>query len=114
MLTGAVNIAVFAAFWPCVGGVLLSDAEFKPSGGDRQLDISRYGWQKRQDRGKKWQRGGNGWQWMARPAAKTARMGGDVAASSLPRRRLHAGEAGLFRADMRLLRCWRRRVAPWL
>ncbi len=30
MLTGMVNIAVFAAFWPRVEGVLLPNAEFKP------------------------------------------------------------------------------------
>jgi hypothetical protein len=32
--------------------VLLSNPEFKPRGADRRLDISRYGRQKRQDRGK--------------------------------------------------------------
>jgi hypothetical protein len=41
-----------------VWGVLLSSREFKPVCAARELDISRYGWQKRQDRGKKRQRGG--------------------------------------------------------
>src|SRR5690348_11323472 len=48
MLTGMVNIAVFAAFWPCVRGILLSNAEFTPCCAIRQLDIWRYGRQKRQ------------------------------------------------------------------
>jgi hypothetical protein len=34
-----VNIAVFATFWQCVGGGLLSDAEFKPCRPMWQLDI---------------------------------------------------------------------------
>jgi len=58
MLTSPVNIAVFAAFTFCVGGILLSDAGFKPCDRERQRDMSRYGWQKRQNRGKKWQRVG--------------------------------------------------------
>jgi hypothetical protein len=52
MLTRLVNIAVFAAFWPRVRHTLLSNAVFKPVCWDRQLDMWRYGWQKRQDRGK--------------------------------------------------------------
>jgi hypothetical protein len=52
MLTALVNIAVFAAFWHCVKGILLADAEFKPCGAMRQRDVSRSGRQKRQDRGK--------------------------------------------------------------
>jgi hypothetical protein len=72
MLTSPLNIAVFAAFWPRVVGYLLSDAEFKPGGGDRPLDIWGYGWQKRQDVAIKWQR-------MVRWAAKTARCGGGAA-----------------------------------
>jgi hypothetical protein len=47
-----VNIAIFAAFWHCVKGILLADAEFKPCGAMRQRDVSRSGRQKRQDRGK--------------------------------------------------------------
>ena len=46
MLTGMVNIAVFAAFWPRVAGILRSDAEFKPICRLWQLDISHYGRQK--------------------------------------------------------------------
>ena len=53
MLTGMVNIAVFAAFWPRVRGILLPNAAFKPVCASRPLDVSRYGRQKRQDRGKK-------------------------------------------------------------
>jgi|SRR5690242_2571440 len=52
MLTCAVNIAVFAAFWPRVGGDLLSTAGFKPCWPIRQLDVSCYGRQRRQDCGK--------------------------------------------------------------
>jgi len=55
MLSGVVNIAAFSF---CVGGTLLSNAEFKPCAGERQRDIAGYGWQKRQNRGKKWQRVG--------------------------------------------------------
>jgi hypothetical protein len=51
MLTGMVNIAVFAAFRFCCGYVLLSNAEFKPFSAPWELDVSHYGWQKRQDRG---------------------------------------------------------------
>src|SRR5579859_4275478 len=57
MLTGMVNIAVFAAFWPRVGGILRSTAAFKPVCRDRQLDVSCYGWQKRQETAMIWQRG---------------------------------------------------------
>ncbi len=52
MLTGVVNIAVFAAFWPRVGDDLRPNAEFKPVCRDRELDVSCYGRQKRHDRGK--------------------------------------------------------------
>ena len=57
-LTGMVNIAVFAAFRCVIRYVLLSNAAFKPVCGPRQLDVWCYGWQKRHDRGKKWQRSG--------------------------------------------------------
>ena len=60
MLTGIVNIAVFAAFRMCAGPPFALIAEFKPCCGDRQLDIARYGRQKRQDRGKKRQGCGKG------------------------------------------------------
>jgi len=53
-----VNIAVFAAFSCCDRHHLLTDPAFKPVCRDWQLDVSRYGWQKRQDRGKKWQQSG--------------------------------------------------------
>jgi hypothetical protein len=53
MLTGLVHIAVFAAFWPRIGGVILSNAASKPICRDWRLDVSCYGRQKRQDRGKK-------------------------------------------------------------
>jgi len=52
MLTAGVNIAVFAAFCFVIGMALLSDAEFKPVCPIWQLDIARYEWQERQDRGK--------------------------------------------------------------
>jgi hypothetical protein len=48
MLTGVVNIAIFAAFWHCVTGVLGSNAEFKRVCLLVELDIACYGWQKRQ------------------------------------------------------------------
>src|SRR5690348_12587419 len=68
-LTGMVNFAVFAAFALCVGGVLLSNAEFKGSCGLRQLDVWCYGWQRWHDRGKKRQGCGNGWRgWVAKAA----------------------------------------------
>src|SRR5690348_10608958 len=73
-LTGAVNIAVFAASRFCVEHILLSNAAFKPVCRFRELDVSRYGRQKRQDPA----RSGND---VARWAAKTARMGGEMAAS---------------------------------
>ena len=57
MLTGLVNIAVFAAFRFCVGRLLLSTAEFKPFCGPHPLDILRYGWQRRQETATIWQGG---------------------------------------------------------
>src|SRR5690348_945721 len=59
MLTGMVNIAVFAAFRCVITVVLRSNAEFKPVCRERPLDVSRYGWQKRQEVATKWQ---GGWQ----------------------------------------------------
>ncbi len=52
MLTGVVNIAVFAAFRCVITVVLLSNAAFKPVCGPHALDIWCYGRQKRHDRGK--------------------------------------------------------------
>src|SRR5690242_6243119 len=48
-MTGAVNIAVFAAFAFCIRGVLLSNAAFKPVCAAHELDMSCYGRQKRQE-----------------------------------------------------------------
>jgi hypothetical protein len=53
-----VNIAVFAAFAFRIGGVLRSNAAFKPVCGLWQRNIARHGRQKWQDRGKKRQRSG--------------------------------------------------------
>jgi hypothetical protein len=78
MLTGAVNIAVFAVFHLRFDLQSVSTAAFKPCGAIWQRDISRYGWQKRQDRGKKRQRCGND---VAMPAAKAAMFGGKAGAS---------------------------------
>jgi hypothetical protein len=44
-----VNIAVFAAFHICTDAWMAARSEYKPVRGDRQLDVSCYGWQKRQD-----------------------------------------------------------------
>ena len=55
MLTCDVNIAVFAAFRMCFDLRSVSNAEFKPVWTMRQLDVSRYGWQKRQETATKWQ-----------------------------------------------------------
>jgi hypothetical protein len=62
-----VNIAVFAAFWPRVEGILLSDAEFKRLCRFPQLDVWCYGWQKRQETATMWQE-------VARSVAKTATL----------------------------------------
>ena len=114
-LTGMVNIAVFAAFRCVITVVLRSNAEFKPICAPHELDVLRYGWQKRQDRGKKWQRCGND---VARSAAKTARVG----ARLRPRRgHIHATMPGMPVTDCqsvrlvgatRLFRRRRRTVTP--
>ena len=57
-----------------------ANAEFKAVCAIWQLDTSCYGWQKRHDRGKKWQRSGNE---MARWVVKTA-MFWDIAGRSYP------------------------------
>src|SRR5690242_18972613 len=106
MLTGMVNIAVFAAFRWCVGDTFRVSAEFKPICGLHELDVSRYGRQRRQETAMVWQ-------WMARSAAKTARMGGVFATSRPSCPRLRWREDGRICHDMRLLRCWRRAVTPW-
>jgi hypothetical protein len=48
-----VNIAVFATFHSVIRAGCRTDAGFKPCDAIRQRDVARYGWQKRQDRGKK-------------------------------------------------------------
>ena len=49
MLTGVVNIAVFAAFGWCARRTIGSNAAFKRVCREWQLDVSRYGRQKRQE-----------------------------------------------------------------
>src|SRR5579859_2649209 len=94
MLTATVTIAVFAAFWPRVGGSLLSNAVFKPVCRLSRLDIWRYGWQKRQDRGKKWQRNG--------------KVGGKNGKVLVDSGRLHAAKPAVAREqDERVYVCMR-------
>src|SRR5689334_15596042 len=102
MLTGAVNIAVFAAFCCVIGGVLLSDAEFKRVCGLRELDVWCYGWQKRHDRGKKWQQSG-------KVGGKNGKVRRASRAFMPPCPRVQCGQVARVRHDMRLSRCWRRR-----
>src|SRR5689334_6109159 len=59
MLTGMVNIAVFAAFHFVIGITLLSNSEFKPVCAPEGLDIWRYGRQKRHDLARNGKVGGN-------------------------------------------------------
>src|SRR5690242_3938036 len=103
-LTGMVNIAVFAALRWCVGHILRAIAEFKRLCRSRPLDVSCSGWQKRQETAMIWQE-------VARWAAKAARFGRMVVASTLPCERLHVGAGGNACGSMRLLRCWRGVVA---
>src|SRR5579859_3757771 len=95
-LTGMVNIAVFAAFWPCDRGGLLSNAAFKRVCRLRELDVSCYGRQKRQDPARKWQR-------MARWMAKTATflVSGDIHAT---RGAVACGREWRVRGCMRLFK----------
>ena len=60
MLSATVNIAVFAVFRIHFAGRFVAIAAFKRVCRDRQLDIWRYGRQKRQDRGKNGKVCGNG------------------------------------------------------
>src|SRR5690348_8478651 len=102
MLTGMVNIAVFAAFAFCEKRVLLSNAAFKPVCRLRELDVSRYGWQKRQDRGKKRQRCGKG----DGKNGKVRHSYGHLhALSRRSRLRLHGNEGGLFATICGCSRC---------
>src|SRR5690348_3294631 len=100
-----VNIAVFATFHIVIEGIVRVTAEFKPVCRSRQLDVWRYGWQKRQETA----RSGNE---MARPAAKTARCGGDAATSRPLCLRLPFNASGGFVTIWGCSRCWRRMVAP--
>src|SRR5579859_5013451 len=96
-----VNIAVFATFWPRVGGILLANAAFKPLCAIWPLDMSRYGWQKWQETATIWQGGRQKWQ------------GCETFC------RVHAvrlavawGAGGVFGMICGASRCWRRGVAP--
>src|SRR5690348_16786513 len=62
MLTAALNIAVFAAFYSLIGVGLHPNAEFKRVCRLWQLDIACYGRQKRQGSWQKWQRSRQKWQ----------------------------------------------------
>ena len=90
MLTGLVNIAVFAAFSSCVRCHLLANAEFKPICGPHERDIARYGWQKRQEVA-------TGMAKTARWTAKTARMREVTAASMRPHPGPRLSEIGCLR-----------------
>jgi len=101
MLTTSVNIAVFAAFSFCIRDDLLSNAAFKPVCRLRELDIARYGWQKRQDRGNKVARDGKA----GGKNGNGARGYGHLhTLSRLPRLRLHVGEDGPFGTGIRLFK----------
>jgi hypothetical protein len=52
MLTGMVNIAILAVCRCVTGLALRAGAVFKPICDPRELDVSRYEWQRWQDRGK--------------------------------------------------------------
>ena len=94
MLTATVNIAVFAAFQSRVGHVLLSIPQFKPLCALRQLDVSCYGWQKRQDRGKK--------------VATNGKVGGKNGKALMDSGRLHAAKPAVARErDERVYVCMR-------
>ena len=108
MLTGAVNIAVFAAFWPRVGRLLLSNAEFKPVCRICELDVSRYGWQKRQDPA----RSGNEWQRSGKVGGKNGKDGRGIGRADVAALQLQAGTVGTFATICGCSRCWRRRLAP--
>jgi hypothetical protein len=82
----------FCRFSLLCRGVVRSIAAFKPVCTTWQLDIWRYGWQKRQDRGKKWQRCGK----VGGKNGKDVMDLGHVAAISKPRRwRLPARASGV-------------------
>src|SRR5690242_10061217 len=87
MLTGKVNIAVFAAFRPRVEDAIRSIVEFKRLCWPHERDIACFGWQKRHDLAAKWQG-------LARSAAKTAPFGRGAVVSTLPCPRLALGASG--------------------
>src|SRR6185312_17572578 len=97
MLTGMVNIAVFAAFRRVICRVLLPNAEFKLVCRPVELDMSRYGRQRWQETATKWQR-------MARWAAKMATSREDSAAPTLSRLLLRWGAGGHVWRGMRLFK----------
>ena len=96
-----VNIAVFAAFYFANGTVLLSNAQFKRVCAIWQLDVSRYGWQKRHDRGKNGKVRGT----ISTDSGTIWRIQGTIARDGW-------AEMTGIRLDMRLFRCMRRRMAP--
>jgi len=100
-LTGMVNIAVFAVFHIVIGNAPRLNAAFKPVCRDGPLDVSCYGWQKRQDRGKN----GKGRGTILTDSGTIWRIQGTVTRDGW------AG-AAWFRLSMWLFRCLRRRVAP--
>ena len=94
MLSGMVNIAVFAAFHCCFDGrSFVADAAFKPVCRFGNVTFGVMGGKN----GKKRQHGWQKWQETATWVAKTARVGRFVAASASARLRLHAGEGGCLR-----------------
>jgi hypothetical protein len=104
MLTPPVNIAVFATFRCVISGIRCSIPVFKPVCGSPQLDVSRYGWQKRQDRGKNGKVIGT----------ISTDSGTILSRSGAARMRLRAlGRRGMtgIRLAMRLFRCVRSRMA---
>src|SRR5690242_4215241 len=84
MLTGMVNIAVFAVFHMRFDLRLVPIAEFKPPCAIRQLAVWRYGRQKRQER------------------QRLARLWAFPMLSRRPDAGLPASAAGVFAGDMRL------------
>jgi hypothetical protein len=97
MLTGMVNIAVFAAFHTCVGSPFVLIAEFKGVCGDQPLDVSRYGWQKRQETATIWQ-----------GDIAVLQRDGRALASDPSHARMRGGGCGHGGGDMRLERCYAR------
>jgi hypothetical protein len=95
-----VNIAVFAAFQCCAGRIIGSNAAFKRVCREWPLDVLRYGWQKRHDRGKNGKASGT----VSTDSGTIWHVQGAVARGGWAR-------VGGIRLDMRLFRCVRSRVA---